>query len=144
MTNETETTEVESQETPAPEGDSETTSEPQENSDSAVKKLRDENAKRRVSQREAEEKATAAEQRSQRLALSLYAATALRDPLSLPWQPEFSGGDGEPDREAIVAAAEALALQRPDLSKPRGDVGSGFRDSDTGSVDLAGMLRAGA
>lgn len=62
----------------------------------------------------------------------------------IEWDDEFDGEDGLPDAEKIKAAAEALALEKPWLSRPHGDAGQGFRGEDCGTVDLAGLLRAGA
>jgi hypothetical protein len=67
----------------------------------------------------------------------------LHDPIS--WSEEFNNPEtGMPDPEKIRAAAEALAEEKPHLARVRGDAGQGFRGSESDSVDLAGILRAGA
>lgn len=70
----------------------------------------------------------------------------LQDPAALEWSDDFADDSGLPDAEKIREAAEALAAEKPHLSRVRGDVLQGHRgeESDAGAVDLAGMLRAGA
>lgn len=68
----------------------------------------------------------------------------LHDPEALAWSEDFTGEDGLPDVERIRAAAEALAEAQPWLSRPRGDVGQGYRGETSDAVSLADLLRVGA
>lgn len=69
----------------------------------------------------------------------------LHDPEALPWSDDYADPEtGLPDADRIRSAAEALADEQPWLSRPRGDVGQGFRGETSDAVNLAGMLRAGA
>lgn len=63
---------------------------------------------------------------------------------AIQWDDAFNGEDGLPDVEKIREAVGKLADEKPWLSRPRGDVGQGFRGQESDSVNLAGILRAGA
>jgi hypothetical protein len=90
-----------------------------------VEELRTENRQRRQEAQEASQRADYLATEVRRLATREAVRGILTDPESLPWAEEFSGEDGLPDQARITAAAEALALEKPWLGRPRGDVGQG-------------------
>ncbi|WP_394276900.1 hypothetical protein, partial [Luteococcus sp.] len=65
----------------------------------------------------------------------------LADPTDLPYSDEALE-----DPDELSGAIDELLGRKPHLAsrRPRGDVGQGSVGSATGSVDLAGMLRARA
>lgn len=75
--------------------------------------------------------------------LTSQSATLLREPLA--WSDDYDDAEtGLPDAEKISEAVQALAAEKPWLSRPAGDVGQGFRGTESDAVNLADMLRAGA
>ncbi|EXF24273.1 hypothetical protein BG28_06630 [Nesterenkonia sp. AN1] len=102
---------------------------------SYVEKLRDENAKFR-------QRAQRADELAQGLHRSRVEATGrLADPSDL----EFSDEHLE-DAEKLTAAIDELLTRKPHLAarKPFGNIGQGTVSHNTSTVDLAGLLRAGA
>ncbi|WP_261623293.1 hypothetical protein [Nesterenkonia marinintestina] len=102
---------------------------------SYVEKLRDESARYR-------QRAQQADDYAQRLHTALTAATGrLADPSDLPFDPEHLE-----DQDALTAALDDLLARKPHLAarKPAGSIGQGAVTQDTSTVDLAGLLRAGA
>ena len=70
-------------------------------------------------------------------------AGVLREPLA--WSDDFNDPEtGLPDQQKVSEAAQALAAEKPWLSRPAGDVGQGFRGTESDAVNLADLLRAGA
>lgn len=99
-----------------------------------VEKLRDENAKYR---RRAQE----SDQLAQRLHTALTAATGrLQDPTDLPYDAAHLD-----DADALTEAIDDLLKAKPHLGarKLHGNIGQG-QTSTNNTVDLAGILRAGA
>ncbi|WP_261623508.1 FUSC family protein [Nesterenkonia marinintestina] len=100
-----------------------------------VEKLRDESARYR-------QRAQQADEYAHRLHTALTAATRrLADPTDLPFDPEHLE-----DQDALTAALDDLVARKPHLAarKPHGSIGQGAQPHDPSSVDLAGLLRAGA
>lgn len=107
-----------------------------------VEQLRTEAAESRVKAKRATDLETAL----RTAVVEKVAGPILQDATSLEWSDEYADEHGMPDPEKIREAAEALATEKPHLSRVRGDVLQGHRgeESDAGTVDLAGLLRAGA
>ena len=125
-----------------PEG-TEEQQEPKTYDEAYVKGLRDEAAQNRVKAGRATDLETALRE----AVISKVAASILQDPSTLEWTDEFNDPEsGMPNPEAIRDAAEALAADKPHLSRVGGETLQGHRgeDSDAGEVNLAGLLRAGA
>lgn len=102
---------------------------------SYVEKLRDENAKYR-------QRAQRAEELAHELHRSRVEATGrLADPTDL----EFSD-DHLNDADKLTQAIDELLTRKPHLAarKPSGNIGQGSVSHSTSTVDLAGLLRAGA
>ncbi|MDR8018202.1 hypothetical protein [Nesterenkonia aerolata] len=100
-----------------------------------VKKLRDENARYR-------QRAKQADDYAHRLHTALTAATGrLADPTDLEFDP-----DHLEDQDALTEALDDLLARKPHLAarRPHGSIGQGAQPHDPSSVDLAGLLRAGA
>lgn len=75
--------------------------------------------------------------------LAAESAGVLREPL--PWDDAYGDPEtGLPDREKVSEAVQALAAAKPWLSRPAGDVGQGFRGTESDAVSLADLLRVGA
>lgn len=106
--------------------------------------MRDEAAARRTALREAESERDALRTRYQSLAVTHAAGDALSDASVLPWSDAYLAENGDADLEAITAAADEYASKNPHAAKVRGNIGSGYRDSESGAVDLAQMMRASA
>lgn len=109
-----------------------------------VEKLRAEAAEHRTKARDAQAALEASEARYRALAVEHAATGVLARPDALEWQENWTGDDGSADLDAIRAAATEYAHQYPHAAVVAGDVGQGFKDSATTSVDIAGMLRANA
>lgn len=102
---------------------------------SYVEKLRDENAKYR-------QRAQRADELAHELHRSRVEATGrLADPTDL----EFSD-DHLNDADKLTQAIDELLSRKPHLAarKPSGNIGQGYVSHNTSTVDLAGLLRAGA
>lgn len=100
-----------------------------------VEKLRKEAADARV-------KAKRADDLARELFTARVTATGrLADPSDLPFSDELVA-----DADALNAAIDGLLAAKPHLASrtPRGDVGQGPTGGNSGDVDLAAMLRAGA
>lgn len=100
-----------------------------------VEKLRQEAADARV-------KAKKADELAQALFVARVAATGrLADPSDLPFNADLLD-----DAQQLTAAIDALLDAKPHLASrtPRGNIGQGPTGADTGTVDLAALLRAGA
>lgn len=100
-----------------------------------VEKLRKEAAEARV-------KAKKADDLARELFTAKVTATGrLADPSDLAYDEALVA-----DADALNAAIDALLDAKPHLASrtPRGDVGQGPTGGDSGTVDLAAMLRAGA
>lgn len=89
-------------------------------------------------------------QRADSLAASLVGAWAeasslLQDPSDMPVTDDLNGDDGLPDRDKVTAAIADLVARKPHLRsrRPAGVLPQGSEPSEP-SVDLAGLLRAGA
>ncbi|MEJ7634313.1 hypothetical protein [Aeromicrobium sp.] len=107
-----------------------------------VEQLRAEAAEGRIKSKRATDLETALRE----AVISKVAGSILQDPSSLEWSDNLADEDGMPSPDLIREAAEALAAAKPHLSRVSGPVLQGHRgeDSDAGTVDLAGLLRAGA
>ena len=100
-----------------------------------VEKLRQEAADARV-------KAKKADELAQALFVARVAATGrLAEPTDLPFNADLLD-----DAQQLTAAIDALLDAKPHLANrtPRGNIGQGPTGADTGTVDLAALLRAGA
>ena len=100
-----------------------------------VENLRQEAADARV-------KAKKADELAQALFVARVAATGrLAGPTDLPFNADLLD-----DADALNAAIDALLDAKPHLASrtPRGNIGQGPTGADTGTVDLAALLRAGA
>lgn len=100
-----------------------------------VHKLRDEAAKYRTRAKDRDDLA-------QQLFVARVAATGkLADPTDLPYDEGLLN-----DHAALDQAIAELIAAKPHLAsrRPHGTVGQGPRGGDSGGVDLASMLRAGA
>lgn len=109
-----------------------------------VESLRAEAAEHRTGRTAAEERSEAALSRLRLAAIHSATRDVLADPTDLQWSDDMTDEEGWPDAEKISAAASALVEAKPHLGRVRGDVGQGYRSTESTSVDLAGMLRAGA
>lgn len=132
--------------TPQPEGSENGAGEPVEGEEkqfpeSYVKELRQEAAENRKKAEQVDSLRAAL----QTAYLREGTSGVLHDPEALVWSDDFNDEEtGLPDVVKIKEAAEALAEERPWLSRARGDAGQGFRGEQSDSVDLADLLRAGA
>ncbi|WP_218220236.1 hypothetical protein [Nesterenkonia sp. Act20] len=102
---------------------------------SYVEKLRDENAKYR-------QRAQRADELAHELHRSRVEATGrLADPTDLEFSDEHLN-----DADKLTAAIDELLTRKPHLAarKPSGNIGQGSVTHGTSTVDLAGLLRAGA
>lgn len=137
------TDENESIETPAEDApisdptkpDEETEQESDQFPRSYVEKLRDENAKYR-------QRAQRADELAHELHRSRVEATGrLADPTDLEFSDEHLD-----DADKLTQAIDALLTKKPHLAarKPSGNIGQGPVSRNTSTVDLAGLLRAGA
>lgn len=63
------------------------------------------------------------------------------DPEALPWDDAWVSED-KIDHDAIRAAAEALAIAKPWLSRPRGTIGQGEHSDAPAALSLSELLRA--
>lgn len=100
-----------------------------------VEKLRDENAKYR-------QRAQRSDELAHRLHRALVAADGrLADPTDLEFDDEHLE-----DADTLSEAIDGLLETKPHLAarKPAGDIGQGAAGPNAGTVDLAGLLRAGA
>ena len=97
------------------------------------------------SNRERATEATAALERIQgayrALAVSQAVSGVLADATDLPWSDDFLDENGLVDSEAVKAAAEELAAQKPHLARARGDAMQGYR-ADEKPFDLAELMRS--
>lgn len=109
---------------------------------SYVEELRAEAAEHRVKSKENAESMETFRNAYRAAVLKEATRDVLAEPI--PWSDDFDGENGLPDAGKIREAAEALALEKPQLARVRGDIGQGFRGEQDAPVDLAGMLRAGA
>lgn len=125
---------IENPETPA--------EEPKTFGEDYVKELRQEAADSRVKAKGAEEQMTVLRDAYRAAVLKDVCRDLLVEPLD--WSDDFAGEDGMPDPVKIKEAAEALALEKPHLSRISAPIPLGPQGEDTAPVDLAGMLRAGA
>ncbi len=102
---------------------------------SYVEKLRQEAAEARVKAKKAADLAREV------FTLRVAATGRLADPSDLPYDESLFN-----DPSKLDAAIDELVAQHPHYAarKPRGDVGQGASRPDTGAVDLAAILRAGA
>ena len=125
-----------------PESPEDDRTEPETFSAEYVADLRAEAAESRVKAK----RATDLEQALREAVISKVAGRILQDPSTLEWSDDLADEDGMPDPEKIREAAEALAADKPHLSRVGGETLQGHRgeESDAGAVDLAGLLRAGA
>ena len=126
----TEATQTEAPEAPeAPETDAETF--PRE----YVQKLRQEAADARVKAKRADELAR------ELFTAKVIATGRLADPTDLPFSEELLA-----DSNALDEAITTLLEKKPHLASrtPQGDIGQGPAGGDSGTVDLAALLRAGA
>ena len=100
-----------------------------------VERLRKEAAEARVKAKRADELAR------ELFAAKVTATGRLADPSDLPFSDDLVA-----DADALNAAIDALLDAKPHLASrtPRGDVGQGPTGGDSGTVDLAALLRAGA
>ena len=100
-----------------------------------VQKLRAEAAEARVKAKKADELAR------ELFTAKVTATGRLADPTDLPFSDELVA-----DADALNAAIDALLGKKPHLASrtPRGDVGQGPTGGNSGDVDLAAVLRAGA
>lgn len=124
----------------------EDTTEPEQTEEepSELAKVRAEAARHRVAAREAAEALEAMTERYRAAVVAQAGSDTLSDPSVLPWSDDWLTEDGSADLDAIRTAATEYAAAHPHAAKVRGDAGMGYRGQATGSVDLAGMLRAGA
>lgn len=124
----------------------EDTTEPEQTEEepSELAKVRAEAARHRVAAREATEALEAMTARYRAAVVAQGGSEALADPGVLPWDDSWITEDGSADLDAIRAAATDYAQQHPHAAKVRGDIGAGFRGHESGGVDIAQMLRAGA
>lgn len=102
---------------------------------SYVEKLRDENARYR-------QRAQRADELAHELHRSRVEATGrLADPTDLEFSDEHLN-----DAEKLTQAIDDLLSRKPHLAarKPSGNIGQGSVSHNTSTVDLAGLLRAGA
>lgn len=109
-----------------------------------VEQLRQENAGHRTRANRADE----AQRRLLETTVRSAAADHLADPgdlLAFGDADQLVDDDGWPDADLIVAAAKALAADKPHLAprRPRGDIGQGATPT-TDTVNLAAILKAGA
>jgi hypothetical protein len=108
-----------------------------------VEELRAEAAENRRRAKEAAEQVDTLRTALQEALCREASAGVLHEPIA--WHEDYADEEtGLPDVEKVKAAVEALAQDKPWLSRPRGDVGQGFRGEESDAVDLAGMLRQGA
>lgn len=107
-----------------------------------VEKLRAEAASHRTTGQEARREALLLREALQSAALREGCAGVLHEPVE--WSEDFIGEDGLPDVDRVREAAEALAEDKPHLARVRGDAGQRFRGTESGTVDLADLLRAGS
>lgn len=142
----TEQTEAHTEEEQQPEGTEGTEEEQQaeQTEPSELQKVRAEAARHRVAAREATEALDAMTQRYRAAVTAQAGSDYLSDPSVLDWSEDWQTEDGAADLAAIRAAAEQYATAHPHAAKLRGDIGAGYRGQATESVDLAGLLRAGA
>lgn len=106
-----------------------------------VETLRAESAENRLRAKKADDYLAAL----QSAAIEHTAGRVLQDASVLEWSDEFNDPEsGMPSPELIRAAADALASERPHLSKVGGPTQQGFRgeESDAGEVSLVGLLNA--
>ena len=109
-----------------------------------VEKLRSEAAEGRTARKDAEATLERVQTAYRDLAVSSAVAGVLVDPSDLSWSDDYLDSDGLVDAEKVQQAATALLEQKPHLGRVVGDVGQGFKGEQAKTVDLAGMLRAGA
>jgi len=100
-----------------------------------VEKLRKEAAEARTRAKRADDQAR------ELFAAKVTATGRLADPSDLAYDEALVA-----DSDALNAAIDALLTAKPHLASrtPRGDVGQGPTGGDSGTVDLAALLRAGA
>lgn len=110
-----------------------------------VEKLRAEAAEHRVKAKEAQDALDASVSAYRALAVQHAATGILSRPDALGWRDDWTAEDGiKVDLDAIREAATEYADRYPHTAVVAGDVGQGYRGESASSVDLAGMLRAGA
>ena len=154
MTEHTDTTAQEPQETPEDVTEATTTDEPDnapENDPETfdrdyVTGLRDEAAQHRVRARDLEAEVGQLRDRLLIDNVRHLAADVLADPgdlLTFHERDDLLDADGFPDPDGIVDAARALAQAKPHLAsrRPAGPIEQGAREEADGTVDLAGILR---
>lgn len=106
---------------------------------SYVRELRAEAAEHRVRAQDADKYRDAL----RAAVLKAHSAGVLREPL--PWSDDLSDPEtGLPDEGKVAEAVQALAAEKPWLSRPAGDIGTGFRGDESDAVSLGDMLRVGA
>ena len=107
-----------------------------------VAKLRQEAAEARTKAKEASERGDTLSELL--LSRSIEQATAgiLIDPADLPRSGDYFNNDGSPDLTKIKTAAEELATAKPYLSRPRGSVSQGARESSPTPASLGDLIRA--
>lgn len=109
-----------------------------------VEKLRAEAAEHRVKAKDAQDALDASVSAYRALAVQHAASGILSRPDALGWRDDWLGDDGAANLDAIREAATQYAHDYPHVAVVAGDVGQGYRGEDTGSADLASILRAGA
>ena len=133
---------MEDNKTPEAEAEKTTQEAPEATQDDAETFPRDYVEKLRQEAAEARVKAKRADDLARELFTAKVTATGrLADPSDLAYDEALVA-----DADALNAAIDALLDAKPHLASrtPRGDVGQGPTGGDSGTVDLAAMLRAGA
>ena len=127
----------------------EATEEPESDADTFprdyVEKLRQESAESRTARKDAEDRLAAVTDAYRTLAVGQAVGELLADPTDLPWSDDYLDAEtGLVDASKVRTAAEELALAKPHLARARGDAGQGYRATNSGTVNLADMLRSNA
>lgn len=110
-----------------------------------VEKLRQESAESRTARKDAEQQLAALQDAYRGLAVTQAVSDVLADSTDLPWSDDYLDAEtGLVDASKVRTAAEELALAKPHLARARGDAGQGYRSTNSGTVNLADMLRSNA
>jgi hypothetical protein len=107
-----------------------------------VAKLRQEAAEARTKAKEASERGDSLSELLLTRSIEQATAGILIDPTDLPRAGDYFTDAGSPDLAKIKAAAEQLATAKPYLSRPRGSVSQGARESSPAPASLGDMIRA--
>jgi hypothetical protein len=107
-----------------------------------VAKLRGEAAEARTKAKEASERGDSLSELLLTRSIENAASGVLIDPADLPRSGDYFNEDGSPDLLKIRAAAEELATAKPYLSRPRGDVSQGPRESTPAPASLGDIVRS--